>query len=489
MTRLSRILVGALLSVFGGALLYLSMPPFGLWPLALVGLVPVLFAQYRILPRRIANIAPAIGIGGFIGLVILSVFPDELVERFGYLKLFPLVVIAIVFLAESGTRRFHERTSYRWFVLEGALTWVGIELIRGLIIGTGGFIAYAFYRTPVLLQPMSIFGIYGLSLLAMLIAYALALLTIARYDRARSNHPADIAPVDDRLAGRWAIAMLALGIVWTALGMALFQVPEASKVRVAAVQPRVSTLPNLIDGAREAAAQGAQMIVWPEGALNFDPRVSRTSELKRLAIETNTYLVIGHAQLTPQGLRNEVSILSPQGEFLGVYGKAHPVTYLGETSLTHSGYPTYPTSLGVLGAIICYDLEFTDTARGAARNGAQLIAAPSNDWQSLNDKQYLMPVYRAIENRVAMVKADTQYDSVIVDAYGRILSLAASSQGADALVIGDVALGAADAPQIVLGDWIGWISLIGMLAFMLYEPIEKLALRARVQSRITRPTV
>jgi apolipoprotein N-acyltransferase len=137
-----------------------------------------------------------------------------------------------------------------------------------------------------------------------------------------------------------------------------------------------------------------------------------------------------------------------------------------------------------LGTIICYDLEFTDTARGAAGGGAQLIAAPSNDWQSLHDKQYLMLVFRAIENRVAMIKADTQYDSAIVDAYGRIVSLAASSQSSDALVIGDVLLGTADAPQIALGDWIGWLCLIGMIAFMLVEPIGKLWLHARLPHRL-----
>jgi len=33
----------------------------------------------------------------------------------------------------------------------------------------------------------------------------------------------------------------------------------------------------------------------------------------------------------------------------------------------------------------------------------------------LYDKECIMPMYRAIENRVALIKADTQFDSVIVD--------------------------------------------------------------------------
>lgn len=57
-----------------------------------------------------------------------------------------------------------------------------------------------------------------------------------------------------------------------------------------------------------------------------------------------------------------------------------------------------------------------------------------------------MPVYRAIENHAALIKADTQYDSVIVDPYGCILSLASSAQGKEDLVMAEVAIGTADNP-------------------------------------------
>ena len=178
-----RIIIGLLLAALSAGLLLLSLPPYGLWPFALIGLAPMLFAQYRILPMRLANLAPALGIGGFIGLVILSHFPTAMIDASPFLKFLTPGVMLIVYLTESGSRRFHERTNFKWFVLEGAVIWVGIELIRGLIVGTGGFIGYAFYRVPLVVQPISIFGIYGLSLLAMLINYALSLLVIAMYDR------------------------------------------------------------------------------------------------------------------------------------------------------------------------------------------------------------------------------------------------------------------------------------------------------------------
>ena len=194
---IARLIAGLLLAAPSAGLLLLSLPPYGLWPFALIGLAPLLFAQYRILPLKIANLAPAIGIGGFIGLVIVSHFPTAMIDQSPFLKFLTPGVMLAVFLAESGSRRFHERTHFKWFVLEGAVIWVGIELIRGLIIGTGGFIGYAFYHVPVVVQPISIFGIYGLSLLAMLINYALSLLVLALYDRATADRPTP----PDRLRG------------------------------------------------------------------------------------------------------------------------------------------------------------------------------------------------------------------------------------------------------------------------------------------------
>ena len=57
----------------------------------------MLFAQYRLLPLRLANLAPALGIGGFIGLVIVSHFPAALIDASPFLKFLTPGVMLIVF--------------------------------------------------------------------------------------------------------------------------------------------------------------------------------------------------------------------------------------------------------------------------------------------------------------------------------------------------------------------------------------------------------
>src|SRR5512136_1047525 len=97
-----RLITGLLLAALSAGLLLLALPPYGIWPFALIGLAPMLFAQYRLLPRRLANLAPAIGIGGFIGLVILSHFPTVMIDHSPFLKFVTPGVMLIVYLTESG---------------------------------------------------------------------------------------------------------------------------------------------------------------------------------------------------------------------------------------------------------------------------------------------------------------------------------------------------------------------------------------------------
>ncbi len=55
-----RFALGLIFSALSGILLLLSFPPYGLWPLAWIALVPALFAQYRLLPQRWSQLATAL---------------------------------------------------------------------------------------------------------------------------------------------------------------------------------------------------------------------------------------------------------------------------------------------------------------------------------------------------------------------------------------------------------------------------------------------
>lgn len=468
----ARLAAGLSLAVLGAVMFTLAFPPYDLWPLAFIWMVPVMIALHRVMPARFSGLALGLGVGGFFWGYFRGMFAGSIL-----LEYLPLLIVAMATLIGMGERAFHARTGYRWFILQGTAVWVGIEMIRGFIpvAGTWGFAAYALYKQPWFIQPVSIFGIYGLSLLIMLFNYALAKIILSIMDRRWVFETAD-CPVETGRAQRWLAAVCAALVAWTVLSLAMYRVPEP-ELQAAAIQPGAYITPesdmeeinrglDLIGRlTREAAEEGARFIVWPEGFLPFDPQEKESAFFIDLAADTGSYLVIGYNVRTEVGLRNEAAVLSPAGSFLGVFGKDHPVSFAGESSITRGSYPAYETPLGMLGTIICYDLDFTDTTRKVARNGARLIGVPSFDWPAIAQKHYSHLVFRAVENRMAMVKADVAWDSAIIDPYGNIIESFVTVEPGQAVLTGSIPLSSSRTIYTLMGDWVGWICIFVMVIF------------------------
>jgi apolipoprotein N-acyltransferase len=475
-----RVVIGIALSVISGLAFLMAFPPYDWWFLAWIGWAPVLVAQYRVMPRELSRVAPALAtfvwLQGYLGPI------------FGgsgtFMSYLPLAIFFISLLTEGGNRRFHERTGYRWFVLQGSITAAAIEMIRLFIpiAGSWAFVAYTHYGQPWLIQPVSIFGIIGMGFLIILVNYALAQGVLWLFDRRWDLDPEMPSPELRRVRG-WLVGAGAALVAWAALSLIMFREPSTSVVRVAAIQPDSSPIisanqgesemvaklhSRMVEQTRDAAERGAEFIVWPEGALQYDPQVSDPLGLTELAQDLGVYLAVGYMVDVTEGIfRNEATIIDPSGTFLGVFGKDHPVVFAGETSPTRGTYPVYDAGLGKLATIICYDQDYTDTTQRMVRQGAQLVAVPSNDWSGIAEKHYAHTVFRAVENRVAMVKSDGGgYDSVVVDPYGRILALAVDPKGREATLISDLPLGDGKGTLTThLGDWFGWLSLAGLVFF------------------------
>jgi apolipoprotein N-acyltransferase len=231
---------------------------------------------------------------------------------------------------------------------------------------------------------------------------------------------------------------------------------------------QLERLAVLSEQTRIAAEQGARFIVWPELSLGFDPQVEHTDELQSLAKETNAYILIGYGVDTPNGeWRNEAVMLKPSGEFTSVYGKNFP-SEPGEPRIVTSGsYPVWETELGNFATIICNDVNFTKATRTLARNGAQIVSVPTFETfgPGIGWEQRTQVVLRAVENRVVVVKAEAAGLSAIVDPYGRIVAQAKLPAGTANALVADVPLGTGGTLYTRLSDWMGWITLLGVVGF------------------------
>lgn len=471
-----RVVAGLLLSALSGLLAGLSFEGFHIWPFIWFAFVPALVAQYHVLPRRWSGLGLGIAIGLMFQIYLGPGLKDGQVGW--YLKIYGLWIAIIVALLVGRSRSFHERTGYRWFLVSAPLAWVAIDFLRTtateVAAGTWGMVAYAMYDRPGFLQPVSVFGIHGLNLLILLVNWAIAGLVLARLQHRRPAWSPVAIPWRRSVA--WAGVVALLVLAWGVASEAMIRNPTAT-VRVAAIQPgswtksggtisKSEELQHDIAQTRVAAAEGAKLVVWREGGLDFDPTTSpRGAIVANLAKQTHTYIAAGWYTVENGKRLNEVATFAPNGKLLGTYGKTHPGTFAKDYSDWRGHYLVYTAPFGRFGSIICFDLDFLDSARSVAKLGAQILAVSSNDVQGIADKHYTHLVFRAIETRLSAVKADSTYDSAAIDPYGRILKRHITPDGSAYTLVADVPLGSGKSVYVSLGDWLGWLALAATVAF------------------------
>jgi predicted amidohydrolase len=166
---------------------------------------------------------------------------------------------------------------------------------------------------------------------------------------------------------------------------------------------------------REAAGNGARLIIFPECILSgycfksTDEAIGSAETLPGPATEAltadccelNVFAIFGLLERAGDRLFNSAALVGPQG-LVGSYRKTH-LPCLGVDRCTVVGDRPYQVhDLGGLrvGMLICYDGSFPEPSRVLALNGADLIALPTN-WpeQGAPSARVLTPA-RALENRL-----------------------------------------------------------------------------------------
>jgi apolipoprotein N-acyltransferase len=91
-------------------------------------------------------------------------------------------------------------------------------------------------------------------------------------------------------------------------------------------------------------------------------------------------------------------------------------------------------------------------------------------------------LFRGLENRVAMVAAGNDF-SAITDSYGRIIAGRVGAPGEEGEpLVGDVSLGRHNSIYSWVGDWVGWLALVGLVfVTVLPEALKRRA--AMIESR------
>lgn len=455
------------LALASGVLFALALPPFNHAWLGWVALAPLLVAARGRRPLE------AVGLGLLSGLTAgaVQVGWHSDTERlfWGWLPFFSLsALFGVMALAAAAPR------SVPFLACLGvALEW--LTTVSPLPLN----IALTQSQNLRLIQIASVTGIWGVSLLLWL-ANAAAADAIVR--RKLLTKPLAMT------AGAVGLALL----YWLATESVTPRVPER-QLTVAAIQDFSGAetgdlAPPLPDDAdvdyekmtRQAVRRGAQLVVWSEERLGTGFNLPRRDPTFALARELKTYLVAGYqGRETPKAFNN-AALVGPDGTILGVHHKVH--LYLGERQTTQIGGATraFATPLGKVGMLICFDSCYTGITRQLVQSGAQIVAMPNYDPPAprgvLHSLHSAFLPFRAVENHVPFVRADSNGVSQIVAADGRIVSQ--SPLFHPDVLVGTVALGDGRGTLFTRwGDWAAYLCLVGALglrpAFGRGQPPEK----------------
>lgn len=189
--------------------------------------------------------------------------------------------------------------------------------------------------------------------------------------------------------------------------------------------------------ARQAAAQGASLILTPEGYLDGyagNPRFTRPEQMPglsepvdgpwvtraaALARELKVFIAFGFSELRGDEVYNTIALFSPEGDLQGRYSKSHVVN--NEHYTPGRELPVFETRLGRMGILICFDRRPPETARILALKGAQFILVPAYGEKSTPIDEDILMQARAQENGVYIVYTSPR-NAFTVDPEGAIIS-------------------------------------------------------------------
>ncbi|MGI5843727.1 MAG: apolipoprotein N-acyltransferase [Candidatus Xenobium sp.] len=439
-----------LLALASALLLHLSFPHARLHPLAWLALIPFLLAcrGQGLLRGTILGLVLGICSQTLLLSWTLLFGPLALVGAVCIRSIAPALLGAVL-----GRRRPGGAVGDAFFA---ASAWVAMEFLHtlGPLGVTWGMLGHTQARVPVLIQVGALVGPWGLSFIlaftnAAVAAWVVHWRTSGLREGTRRAGPA--------LA--WAAGFCSLALLFGTLRLAYPPAASGPPLAWGVVQVsmpqnvkwdpafQAQTMDRLEALTRQAAAQGAQAVVWPETSIpyrGFLQTPALTFRISRLARDLGIWLLVGSIESAGhQATFNTVSLFSPQGHLVGRHDKHRLVPFgeflpwkrylppLPQLDLVMNYKPgprPHPLDLGgtPVGVLICYESMISHLPADLAAQGARFLLVPTNDaWfgeTTAAAHHFDMAILRAVETGCPTIQAGNTGISGFVSATGEVLS-------------------------------------------------------------------
>jgi apolipoprotein N-acyltransferase len=492
-----------------GLLLYVSFAPLDWWWAA----VPAFAVLAVVLTRASTTYAGGFGYGFLCGLVFYLLLLPWISGLVGAVPWLLLAVVCALFPAVFGLFAVAVRGLAGW-PLWFALAWVVQEWLK-CSVPFGGFPwgVVGFSQTTGPLLPLAQWG--GIPLLSLAVALigfsvgALALEILAwwRHDgdehvTRRGEPPAVVAP------GMFiAVVLLTTALVHPHVRQSGMGAGTEPTVTVAAVQGNVPRLGlefnaqrravldnhvnetiRLADEVHVGRAAQPQFVIWPENSSDIDPlaNLDARDQIDSAAQAINAPILVGAVVAAPDwspqrptavntvivwdpktgpGERHDKQIVQPFGEYLPWRGFFSRLSRYAD----RAGYFVPGDGSGVvyaagvpIGVTTCWEVIFDRAARESVRNGAQMLAVPTNNATfnaAMSEQQLAFARARAVEHDRYVVVAGTTGISAVVAPDGR--EVARTQFFTPGFLDAQIRLKTAQTPATRWGALIQWM-LVGL---------------------------
>ncbi len=382
--------------------------------------------------------------------------------RFGWLAplaVFGLAAVLAFFPAFVAvlTLVFTRRQSAVGKVIVFASIWTGFEWLRSWVF-TGfpwNLIGSAWVFSDGMIQFAALAGVYGLSLITVLVASLPAIL-------ARSEGwGISQAPLRTITAGLLALVVVWVGGTLRLSGASQEIVPE---VRLRLIQPNIDQklkwqqdqrLKNLQEQIRMGAQESSSgeppptHIIWSETAATFfiaNNAGARRAIAQGTPVGGLTITGAPRAISTPDAgyqVWNSLHALSDKGDIVGTYDKHHLVPFgeyvplrnvfnfmkvtAGATDFSPGPGPRtlHLKGLPPVSPLICYEVIFPGRVRAGTDRPDWLLNLTNDSWYGVSSGPYqhfASARLRAVEEGLPLVRVANTGISGVIDGYGRVVA-------------------------------------------------------------------
>jgi apolipoprotein N-acyltransferase len=461
-----------LIAFAAGALSALAMAPFDAWPILFLTFPALVWLIDGAAVGRWRGVLVAattgwwFGFGYFIaGLYWIGYAFLVDAPTFGWLLPFaviglPAVLAVYTAIAVALARILWTPGATR--ILTLAVTLTATEWLRGHLF-TGfpwNAFGYALTAPLALAQSASVFGIWGLTFIAICIAASPATLTDERSETPWPWMPLGLAMVVLAGLGAWGVVRLQRtptqfvdGVHLRIMQPNLQQDVRFNYAARQQVMERYIALSKQISSPQPPDAHDATLLIWPESPFPFvlTHEPDALAQIAKL-LSPSTVLITGAIRVDeangPADLRayNSIYVIGTDGSILDVYDKVHLVPF-GEylpfqSFLEKLGFQNLTKQVGgfssgdrhklitIPGAppalpLICYEVIFPGEEMPPETRAGWIVNVTNDAWfgYSTGPFQHLeQSRVKAIEEGLPLVRAANTGISAVVDPVGRVLN-------------------------------------------------------------------